>query len=716
MKPRAHLIVSCVLLLCAATIADDKKPAAQPIKAIKAKAAPVAKAIAPAKALPAEKALPAAKAVKVKVKAKAVAVNAVKIAVADKKTQEAQRKASKEYAEARKAVVDRTKELQEAEKAAEAAEGDAEKAEAAKKIAAAKDKLEKARKEQTAKLQAVRKLAVQVAARRVYIPATQNVRKTVDVNDTKERFLLLNPGGPLVVEASMTINGQPFRTAREKLIDELLAAADKDKDGKSTWEEALSTSRFTLGRIRITNEQQRAQYLKNLDKNGNKTVDRTEAREFVAMYFQGPSFMITGTNGYRGGFGGPVFVSRVGGSYMRGGQADVRKLLDKDEDGELSAEEIAGAADRLKSRDADDNDLLLPAEINGVVNRGNGNRVVVRNFSTSVRTPLTLLLGPTAKAPTLFASLQSRYKDKAGDIVASTFKDATLFKALDKNANGKLEEAEVLALNTVKPHVQMTVALGKNGKPTKQLKVESLAAGLKVLKSNDGSATLETAGINLTFSANSNAPRVYNYSQTAKSYLTRFDKDANGYLDKKEMTGNYAYLLTMWDADEDGKVYAKEIVASYDRMQAPQRTQIRAAAVNQGNSLFSVLDVSGDGRLSLREMRTAHVQIKSFDKNKNNKISSDEIPNTVAVTFGIGNAAVSYQQRRANPNQPAKSDSPDWFTRMDRNGDGDVTLKEFLGDEESFKKLDTNNDGFIEPKEAKAASKTAESTKLTEDK
>ncbi|MDA0588835.1 MAG: hypothetical protein O2820_18900 [Planctomycetota bacterium] len=40
---------------------------------------------------------------------------------------------------------------------------------------------------------------------------------------------------------------------------------------------------------------------------------------------------------------------------------------------------------------------------------------------------------------------------------------------------------------------------------------------------------------------------------------------------------------------------------------------------------------------------------------------------------------------------------------MDRNGGGDVTLKEFLGEKADFEKLDTNKDGFIEPGEAKAA-------------
>ncbi|MDA1013334.1 MAG: hypothetical protein O3A00_02650 [Planctomycetota bacterium] len=702
MMIRAQLSVSCVLLLCAAAIADDPQPVAPNIKVIKA--------------------VPADKAVQLKVQVQAVKAVAnvravVQVQGVDKKTLEAQQKASQEYAAARKAVTDLTKDLQDVQKAAEAADGDAEKAEALKKVDAAKAKLEKARKDLAAKQQALQKIAVQAAAQRVYIPAAQKVRTDVDVNDATERFILLNPGGPLVVETSMTVDGKPFRTARESLVDELLAAADKDKDGKPTWDEALSSTRFTMGRIRIINDEQRAKYVTGLDTNGNKIVDRVEVRQFLAMYFQGPSFMLSGsTANYRSGFAGGVVVFN-GGFYPRNGQADVRKLLDKNDDGELSADEIAGAAERLKSRDADDNDLLMPAEINGTPNRAAGNRVV-RSFRTTTQVPLTVLLGPTADAASVFAAIQARYKDKDGNVVAAGFaKEAELFKTLDKNANGKLEQSEVLALNTVKPHVRLSLALGSNEKSTQSLKVESVATDLKEAKVTATSANVEMEGINLTFAANTAAPRSYNYSQTAQSYLTRFDKDANGYLDKKELAGNYAYMLQMWDADEDGKVYPKEIVATYERMQAPQRTQIRANAANQGNSLFAALDASGDGRLSLREMRTAHERIKTFDKNKDGKVSEDEIPDTVAVSFGLGNTGNWYgTQRGQNPNQAAKSDAPDWFTRMDRNGDGDVTLKEFLGDEAAFKQLDTNNDGFIEPKEAKVASKDAESTKQTDKK
>ena len=40
---------------------------------------------------------------------------------------------------------------------------------------------------------------------------------------------------------------------------------------------------------------------------------------------------------------------------------------------------------------------------------------------------------------------------------------------------------------------------------------------------------------------------------------------------------------------------------------------------------------------------------------------------------------------------------------MDRNGDGDLTLKEFLGDEAEFRQLDADRDGLIAAGEAVAA-------------
>ena len=48
---------------------------------------------------------------------------------------------------------------------------------------------------------------------------------------------------------------------------------------------------------------------------------------------------------------------------------------------------------------------------------------------------------------------------------------------------------------------------------------------------------------------------------------------------------------------------------------------------------------------------------------------------------------------------------PLWFRKMDRNGDGDVSPREFLGTLEDFRKIDTDGDGLIDAQEAAAAAK-----------
>ena len=54
--------------------------------------------------------------------------------------------------------------------------------------------------------------------------------------------------------------------------------------------------------------------------------------------------------------------------------------------------------------------------------------------------------------------------------------------------------------------------------------------------------------------------------------------------------------------------------------------------------------------------------------------------------------------------QPARAPvGPLWFQRMDRNQDGDLTWKEFLGPRRVFEELDTDHDGLIDAKEAEKA-------------
>ena len=99
----------------------------------------------------------------------------------------------------------------------------------------------------------------------------------------------------------------------------------------------------------------------------------------------------------------------------------------------------------------------------------------------------------------------------------------------------------------------------------------------------------------------------------------------------------------------------------------------------------------------------------ALDTDQDQIIGGDEIPESISVSFTLGGTTGVPVDRPGGfptygPRVPT-SGGPEWFTRMDRNGDGDVTLKEFLGSEADFARLDTSGDGLLDPQEARAAAK-----------
>ena len=50
----------------------------------------------------------------------------------------------------------------------------------------------------------------------------------------------------------------------------------------------------------------------------------------------------------------------------------------------------------------------------------------------------------------------------------------------------------------------------------------------------------------------------------------------------------------------------------------------------------------------------------------------------------------------------APVDAPVWFQKMDRNGDGDLSRREFLGSSDIFRAMDRDGDELVSPLEANA--------------
>jgi hypothetical protein len=132
--------------------------------------------------------------------------------------------------------------------------------------------------------------------------------------------------------------------------------------------------------------------------------------------------------------------------------------------------------------------------------------------------------------------------------------------------------------------------------------------------------------------------------------------------------------------------------------------QIYLTASDLGTGLFHRLDQSGDDRLSLREMRCATQCLRQLDLDGDGQVPAAELPTEIEVVLNQRNRNGSISPgTRANPASRNRPPPPKWFIHMDRNEDGDISPREFLGSSDLFRELDRNGDGFIEPAEAALA-------------
>jgi hypothetical protein len=118
------------------------------------------------------------------------------------------------------------------------------------------------------------------------------------------------------------------------------------------------------------------------------------------------------------------------------------------------------------------------------------------------------------------------------------------------------------------------------------------------------------------------------------------------------------------------------------------------------------MDLNRDRRLGEREVREAVARVSSWDRNGDGVVSSDEIPHNFQMSIARGQVVPAANPRVAHSGVtvPAVSTAagPSWFRKMDRNRDGDISRREFLGTRADFDRMDTDKDGLLSPGEAAA--------------
>jgi Ca2+-binding EF-hand superfamily protein len=205
------------------------------------------------------------------------------------------------------------------------------------------------------------------------------------------------------------------------------------------------------------------------------------------------------------------------------------------------------------------------------------------------------------------------------------------------------------------------------------------------------------------------------------AYLQHFqelDGNRDGLLSRTEAQGSpfFGKLFSLLDRNDDKMVSLKETEEYLDLLQEEQflamASRVHLLMSQPGQGLFDLLDQNQDGRLSLHEIRELGPLFKTLDADGNGQVTREAIPTVYRLAMGLSQA--SFNRHGGNvvqlppqlPNQESadlQRGGPLWFRKMDRNRDGYVSRREFLGTKEEFDKLDTDGDGLISPEEAARA-------------
>ncbi len=533
-----------------------------------------------------------------------------------------------------------------------------------------------------------------------------------DVQDV----LFFHDSRPVLIRLHILVDGKPYPARWNEYLTRWFRFLDRDENGFLDRKEAERAPAAKVLQYMLSNPYTSYQFLGapslgDLDRDRDNKVSLAE---FLRFYRQSPA--------------GPVQLIPEFTPFVQGVRQDdlndaLFKALDMDGDGKLSRAELSVAEKSLHKYDRDENELIaweemLPASPLAVA--GNNSPVLVPAMQAPA---VPLMLVPredaprriNARLPVAKEALKRYDKNKSQSLSREEIgMPPEWFARLDANKDGELDVWELLRWVLINPDTEVSVRLDR---------IEDKHDPIKVL--NAKNLTVKSAGSALSFStvdARINLIAAASVPQRAAPAIRHvlvqqfktIDRKDKGYLTKKQLhPPNFAYLhsiLQVADRDEDDCLSLDELNAWVDLTTSGLNCRISVALAASNRGLFPLLDANQDGRLSIRELHPAWQRLVQHDRDGDGFLARHELPLQCQIVVNSGEPNYRAGQLSGFLPPPGTTVAsavprrgPLWFRKMDRNGDGDVSLREFLGSRDDFRRLDMDGDGLISLEEAQRA-------------
>ncbi len=559
-------------------------------------------------------------------------------------------------------------------------------------------------------------------------PAAEESRPARGAAADVQDLVFFGEGRPVLIRLHVRIDGRPFREAfrqaREAYLKSLFGYLDANGDGVLNEAEARRCPAPALHLPGVTPDQAGAVNVafnfRALDADGDGKVTPAELADYyrqfdgealAAHFHPNPPFQGAALN--------DALFAR----------------LDANADGKLTRRELAAAPQTLLKLDLTDDEIVRAgAIVSGPVSVPVPAPPLVPRPAAGAGLPeggAFFLVDPDDPPARLARQLLARYGPARLPLGERTLTrgavglDRDAFNRLDRNGDGRLDAAELAKFTDRPADVELVLRLGRRGRGEAVLDLvrptgtAPLAAAVK--RSRDGTLLLTLGTTQIELACNpAGLPSTF-LAELRQTYRTAFrsaDVNGDGAIDRKEAAESVFFRdgFARLDRNGDGKVDRAGLDRYLDRVLAPQARALanRLALVvsEEGRGLFDLLDKNRDGRLTLREMRAAAGLLAELDRNGDGRLTPDEIPRRYQLVIGQGRASLGRTAGSVLTVSPrgtlayagdAQAGGPLWFRKMDRNGDGDVSPREFLGSREDFKRLDVNGDGLISVEEAERA-------------